>query len=76
MEGQFIGVARAAIDLVLAAKTDDERLWPDLAFAVDRAVEDARSQELVAAQGAEEGQCLPMTMRLKAPLSPEVKSPP
>ena len=37
------------------------------AFAVDRAVEDAKSRELVAAQGAEEGQCLPVIMGRKAP---------
>ena len=36
------------------------------AFAVDRAVEDARGGELVAAQGAEEGQRPPVAMRRKA----------
>ena len=36
------------------------------AFAVDRAVEDARRGEPVAAQGAEEGQRAPMAVRRKA----------
>jgi hypothetical protein len=35
------------------------------AFAVDRTVENARSGELVATQGAEEGQRAPMAMRRK-----------
>jgi hypothetical protein len=36
------------------------------AFAVDRAVEDARRRELVATQGAQEGQRSPVAMRRKA----------
>ncbi len=45
------------------------------AFAVDRAVEDARSGEPVAAQGAEEGQGLPVAVRREAPQASTFASP-
>src|ERR1700730_14832180 len=45
------------------------------AFAVDRAVEDARRRELVATQSAEEGQRSPVAMRRKAPQSMPLRPP-
>ena len=45
------------------------------AFAVDRAVEDARSGELIATQGAEEGQRAPMAMRRKSSQAMTLRAP-
>ena len=45
------------------------------AFAVDRAVEDARGREPVAAQGAEEGQRPPVAVRREAPQAITLRPP-
>ena len=45
------------------------------AFAIDWAIEDARGRELVAAQGAEEGQRTPVAMRREAPQAGSLRSP-
>jgi hypothetical protein len=45
------------------------------AFAIDRAIEDARGRELVAAQGAEEGKRTPVAMRREAPQAGALRSP-
>ena len=45
------------------------------AFAIDRAIEDARGRELVAAQGAEEGKRAPVAIRYEAPQAGALRSP-
>lgn len=45
------------------------------AFAVDRTVKDAGGHELIAAQGSEEGQCPPVSMRREATHAHALRSP-